>query len=157
MMKNEVEYSIRDAQAADIKTIVQNIREADRQEIWASTNLLPFHALKGSFLTSRDVKIGQADDTVLCMFGCKAPTMLGNTAVPWMIGTNSLSFHGRKFLRESIKVVEDWRSKYEYMENYVDARNEDAIRWLQWVGFSVYYPKPYGPDGLPFHRFSMER
>ena len=72
-----------------------------------------------------------------------------------MLGTIDLNFHSRKFLRESRRVVSLLAEEFPVMENYVDARNTASIRWLQWVGFSVYYPKPYGRDNLPFHRFDM--
>ena len=154
---SEAHYTIRPTEVADIKTVAANIRQADKEELWAASHMTPFQALKGSYLISRDISfVGEADGKVACMFGCKPPTKLSDIAVPWMVGTNELKFHSRRFLRLSRKMVEVWRKEFPYMENYVDERNVEAVRWLQWVGFSVYYPKPYGPDGLPFHRFDME-
>jgi ribosomal protein S18 acetylase RimI-like enzyme len=41
--------------------------------------------------------------------------------------------------------------------NYIDARNVDAIGWLQSLGFTVEDALPHGPDRLPFHKFSRSR
>lgn len=153
----KVKYEIRSAGVQDVNYIADNIREADRQELWAASHLTPFQALKISFLISRDIVfVGTADDVPVCMYGVKPPSMLGNKAVPWLIGTEDVPLHSREFLRRSREVVEEFSERFPYMENFVDARNEDAVRWLQWLGFSVYYPKPYGVEQLPFHRFSME-
>jgi hypothetical protein len=42
------------------------------------------------------------------------------------------------------------------MENWVDARNLDAIQWLRWCGFQIEAPRPYGKHGLDFCRFTMK-
>lgn len=150
-------YLVRSAAIQDVSFIAKNIREADRQEVWAASHMTPFQALKISFLISRDIVFtGLADGVPVCIFGVKPPSMLGTVAVPWLIGTDDIPLHSRTFLRESKKFVEGLKERFPVMENYVDARNVEAVRWLQWVGFSVYYPKPYGPDNLPFHRFVME-
>jgi hypothetical protein len=55
--------------------------------------------------------------------------------------------------RETIHLL---RRVYGPLENWVDARNRLAIRWLRWCGFEIEAPAPYGPHELPFCRFSMK-
>ncbi|MNC81827.1 hypothetical protein D3C75_1350850 [compost metagenome] len=43
------------------------------------------------------------------------------------------------------------------LTNYVDARNLAAIRWLQWLGFRMDSPVPYGPHRLTFRQFHLTR
>ena len=52
-------------------------------------------------------------------------------------------------------MVDGWRQEFPYMFNYVDVRHKEAIRWLKWLGFTLNEPTPYGPFGLPFHKFHM--
>jgi hypothetical protein len=47
---------------------------------------------------------------------------------------------------------------YRYLENLVDARNEDSIRWLVWCGFIVDIDAIiFGPERRPFFRFHKLR
>jgi hypothetical protein len=99
--------------------------------------------------------VGTHDDIPMCIFGVKEGSLLQPVARPWMIATPELSFHASKFLRGSVGVVEIWKQQFGFMENWVYEKNVEAVRWLQWLGFSVYYPSPFGPYNLPFHRFEM--
>ena len=45
---------------------------------------------------------------------------------------------------------------YRLLQNHVDARNTEAVRWLGWLGFEMDPALPFGPDQLPFHRFHWE-
>lgn len=149
-------YDVRQAELADVRIIADKIRKPDADELWASSHLTPYQALMVSFMVSRDTTFtGTANGVPVCMFGIREPSMLSDTAVPWMIAGADLEFYSKAFLRRSKAIVNMWRSIYPFMQNYVDERNVVAVRWLQWVGFSVYYPKEYGADKLPFHRFDM--
>ena len=47
--------------------------------------------------------------------------------------------------------------RYAVLTNFVDARNEPAIKYLRWLGFRFGVATPWGSAGLPFHPFTMER
>jgi hypothetical protein len=149
---------MRHAEKSDIEALAPHVRQPDRDELWASHRVTPGQALRHCYLVSRDttfVFTGVAMNKPVCMFGVKPGTLLSGVSVPWMIASEDIEFHSRVFLRESRKVTKVFAENFPVLENYVDARNVMAVRWLQWVGFSVYYPKPYGVDGLPFHRFEL--
>lgn len=147
-------YDVREATPVDIKAIATTMRQADVAEIKASSGATPYLALRTAWLVSRDTTFtGVADGEPVCMFGIKAPGMLNDVASPWMLASENLQFHSREFLRRSRDMVSMLRTTFPLMENYVDARNVAAIRWLHWVGFSLYYAEPYGVAQLPFHRF----
>lgn len=151
-----INYDIRPMEERDLSIIARNARQPDIDELWAAAHTTPLEALQYSATVSRDTcYTGLADDKPVCVYGVKSPSMLSNLAVPWMIATKELEFHSRVFLRRSRDMVKLINSQFPYMHNYVDARNTVSIRWLQWVGFSVYYPEPYGVEGMPFHPFDM--
>lgn len=77
--------------------------------------------------------------------------------VPWMVTTNHIETNPRGFLRASKAVMQDMLSRHYHLVNYVDSRNTDAIRWLQWLGADVAPAAPYGRSGLPFRKFTMNR
>lgn len=148
---------IRPAEISDVAAIAPSVRQPDIDELWASVRMAPYEALMASFRVSRDTAFtATSDGEPMCMFGVKAPSMLGSVAMPWMIASDRLEFNSRTFLRKSRQVLKIVSEQFPHMQNYVDARNVVAVRWLQWVGFLVYYPEPYGIDNLPFHRFELK-
>lgn len=153
-MKNE--YTIRATVPEDIKYLASVLRQGDIDELRASHGGSTRQAMWGAYLVSRDTTFtGEANGVPVCVYGVREPCMLNTVASPWMLASRDLVLHSGEFLRRSKQMVEIFRNIFPVMENYVDARNIASIRWLQWVGFSVYYPKPYGVEGLPFHRFDM--
>ena len=73
-----------------------------------------------------------------------------------MLGTDLIKKKQKIFLKRSKPWLEDIKKDYNYLENYVDARNTLSIKWLKWLGFKVEDPIPYGVNGEPFHKFTME-
>lgn len=155
-MSVKTKYDIHLARWEDVVHIIQNLREADRLEMCGmyGEDKHIGSLVRSSYLVSRDTSfIGTADGKPICLFGLVLPELLSNVATPWLLGTPDIKLHSLAFLRISRRIVTYWSTMAPVMRNYVDARNTDAIRWLQWVGFQVYYPQPMGPDDLPFHLF----
>lgn len=150
-------YSIRGLADGDVWHVASNMRARDVEEVWAASHFTPTEALRMSIAVSRDtVFVGVADGIPVCIYGVEPPSLLGLVARPWMLGTDGIDFHSREFLRRSRSLTRGLSERFPVMENYVDARNEASIRWLRWVGFSVYHPEPWGRDLRPFRRFRME-
>ena len=150
------EYSIRVARKNDLVFVAERMRAPDVAEVWASCHLTPLAALRASRRASRNMTfVGLANDTPVCVWGIAPGTLLNPVARPWLLGTDEMYSHSRAFLRHSRRMVEILKQAFPWMGNYVDARNTAAIRWLQWLGFSVYYPAPHGMEQMPFHYFEM--
>lgn len=132
-----------------------NARPADRDELWASDRYTPTRAILSGMAMAAECWCALFDGEPACVFGVTPATILGGVARPWLIGTPLLEQHPMAFLRRSRHVVRRWSRAYNTLENYVDARNCHAVAWLSWLGFDVQPPQPYGPDKLPFHRFTM--
>lgn len=91
------------------------------------------------------------------MFGVAPASLVGGLGVPWMIGTDAIERYQFTFLRHCRPCVDQMRLLYDTLVNWVDDRNVVAQRWLRWLGFHVEQPEPYGPDGIPFRRFTWRR
>ena len=59
--------------------------------------------------------------------------------MPWSVFNSVICKHPVAFLRECKRWV---NSIDQPMINAVDARDEQAIRWLKWLGFHVEHPEP---------------
>lgn len=75
--------------------------------------------------------------------------------IPWLLGTPEIPDHARAFLRASKLWVRQQIKQYDTLENWVDVRHTRAVQWLQWLGFSLDAPRPFGVEKMPFHHFVM--
>lgn len=140
-----------------ILSVAENMRPADQDEIWAACHLSPLESLTRAFMASPDAYAGMADDQPLLIYGLSKASFLQDVGHPWMLGAVALEKHSKALLRASKNIPMEMLTKYKYLLNYVDARNEKAIRWLKWLGFSLRDPIPFGVEKLPFHPFVMSR
>ncbi|CCG34026.1 TPA: hypothetical protein QFV80_003319 [Klebsiella aerogenes] len=145
------------ATAAHIAEILPLVRAADLQEFSATNGWSARRVLECGLKTSTFCCAGLVNGKVVTIFGVAPASMIGGSGIPWLVGTDSLEKYQRTFLRRCRKVVNAMLSVYPYLENYVDARNHVAKAWLHWLGFTLEDPAPYGVQGLPFHRFHMEK
>lgn len=149
--------AIRGARDADIDLMLPHIREPDIAEMWAAGRYTPEYALRQGLAQSDATWTGIVNDEIVCMFGVSAGSILGGIGVPWMIGTHAIDRHAASFVRHSRGALLMMQSRYEYLVNFVDDRNEAAKRWLGWLGFTIEEPRPFGPYRLPFRLFWMSR
>lgn len=152
-------FSITPPTEADIATVAATMRAADVAEVWASHRVTPEQALRLSITQSVEAWTLCHAGQPLCIGGVgrlTEGTLLGGpVSVPWLLGSEALMAHRRAFLRISRRVVPLWRRRHGVLVNRVDARNRASLRWLRWLGFEIAPAAPFGPDGMPFHRFVM--
>lgn len=148
---------IEPAQVGHVALVAPRVRQADRDELWASSHETPFDALATGVQISTSAWTGFVGDEPVCMFGVAPASLLGAVGVPWMIGTDAVERHQMAFLRRCRPCVDRMRSLYDVLVNYVDDRNVVAQRWLRWLGFHVGPAAPHGVEGLPFRRFMWRR
>lgn len=147
--------TIRPTEPEDILACSVSIRAADRAECWAAARWEPEETLWAGLQCSDPCLTALVDGEVVCIFGVVPVSLLTGRGCPWLIATTGLERHARKFLRESKQYVAAWAAQYEILMNHVDARNTVAIRYLRWLGFTLVPAAPFGPMGLPFHRFTL--
>lgn len=140
-----------------IELLAPNLRQEDMAEIWASSKSTPLEALTRAFNLPGECWALMNGDEVICMFGVARLYILDSKGSPWMLASDEISKHYLYFLRESKKYVKIIKSRYENLENYVDARNKISIKWLRWLGFEIGEARPYGVLKMPFHKFNLSQ
>jgi hypothetical protein len=73
----------------------------------------------------------------------------GEFRLIWACFCTVIERHPIPFLRACRRWLQDKGP----LLNYVDARNQQTITWLEWIGFEIDNPVPYGLNGELFHRF----
>ena len=152
-----IDYVIRGAEDDDIGELAENMRDLDRQEVYAATGATPLEALTHCMERKREAFTATADGVPFCMFGVTDLTSMGG-GTPWLLTSQDILKHRRQLIKFSAPVAHYWRDNmYDYLINFVDARHLPALRWASHIGFEVREAKPYGVFGLPFHPIVMQR
>lgn len=141
----------------DIQIVSAGMRKSDVLELRDSCGQDPVTALKRSVELTQDCFTGIVENEPIAMFGCAnhGDPLIG---IPWMLCTDRFDEevkygkHKRKFLREGRGIVAGWNDQYPLLTNYVDCRNENAINWLQWLGFT-FLREVEMPSAVPFYEF----
>lgn len=132
------------------------MRQADRNELAASSGEPVQQIIDESILASTLCWTALIDGEVAAIFGC-APigTMLSLSGAPWMLGTDVLDRHPLTLMKTCRPYTVQMQKTFNHLRNYVDARNVKSIRWLRRLGFTIHPAAPYGVAGQPFHLFEM--
>lgn len=136
------------------------LRAGDTQEI-AALGKEPLPALQESIVASDEAYAVFFGGEIGALFGVEtdpAPTLgAPKLGLIWMLSGRAAGKHPRDFLRWSRIVVSGLLSRYDALFNAIDARYTGALRWAEWLGFELEEPRPFGPLGMPFCRFSVRR
>lgn len=137
--------------------IAQSIRLHDKDEAWAAGLITPYGAMVEGVKYSDVAYTAFVDDVPVCMWGVVKDSFLFDHGTPWMMASTAVEQNIAKFLRASRPLLREIMTRYDSLENFVDARNTLSIRWLKWLGFTIEDAAPHGALSLPFHRFWMKR
>ena len=148
-MKNKITNTV---SRQTIQHLADNMREADVQEVWASDRHTPMEALEQGVLLSDMVWVAIVEGIPAAIGGVvPLPTDFHPRAgVCWMLATDRLKLQPYWFLEESKQTLKDMLSEYDYLSNFVDARNVVSLSWLQWLGFKAMPEAPYGAEQRMF-------
>lgn len=151
-----VKVEVREATVEDVLYIAKRLRAQDISEIKAATLQDPVDALLMTYNKSPMRKTGSIDGEPVALFGVvKQSIIYGGLGNPWLVGTPQLEDHAIAFLRRCKGHVAEMLRVAPVLENYVDTRNLRAMLWLDWLGFELDPPQPYGVLQRPFHKFHM--
>ena len=141
-----------------VQDLASHMRQADRDEVWASHRATPLEALTRSVQRSGGICWSvERPNRVVAIFGCAVVSLLGETGTPWLLGSDEIADIRITFLRYSKRIVANLSRSFALLENWIDVRNTLHLDWARWVGFKVDPPAPYGIDRLPFCRITMKR
>ena len=86
--------------------------------------------------------------------GLGRSALVGGHGVPWLLTGPACERHRKCFLLESRRQVRRMLGEAAPLINYVHADYRRAVRWLEWLGFTL-EPAVTIAAGR-FHRFTLE-
>lgn len=138
-----------------IDYVAENMRQADIDEVMAASGREPKRALSLGVLCSPQSWTMLVDGKPVAIGGVFSINVIYGEGVPWILGTTDLESNMKSFLRISKEYLELVLRYHSYLSNYVDVRNELAIKYLKWLGFSIGEPEPFGFMKKPFRKFEL--
>jgi len=150
---------VRDANINDIDLWeidpYHQMRPLEVSEVWASHHLRPKEAVSVSCLDSVQAFTIIHDYHLVGMFGIVPDSLIGERAQVWLLTTEEIYNMRIRFLKLTRHFIDEMRKSYPVLYNWVDARNEQCVRWLKWAGAEVFPPETHGVDKMPFHYFVL--
>lgn len=112
-------------------------------------------ALADSIIGSEDIWVVIHDNNIEGVFGvCRG----ADKGIPWFVATECFNDFKITFAKESKKVIHNMLTKYKKLENFVSSRHVQSIKWLSWLGFTIFTADEYFfvDPNTPFYKFSKE-
>lgn len=143
---------------AHVVALRDNLRAADLQEVWASSHKTGPEALESSFHRSDACWAIERSGTCIAMYGVgRGDSMAGVVGSPWLLGSEAIRSVRVAFAKHCPEYLNRMLMLYPVLFNYVDYRNDLAIKWLKWCGFKFHPAVLHGPDQTPFYPFELRR
>ncbi len=121
------------------RELTTNLREVDQREIMAFTDDVE-REVQESIDWSYELQYATTKDgRIIAIWGVQPKRNdegLRTHALIWCLGTDLIKRYTVSFAKESRTILQEWAKRYGSLYNMVGAFNDDAIRWLQWVGAS---------------------
>lgn len=138
------------ARPEDVADLAARITAADAAELAAAGTTVQ------DCLASTDAMALRLHGALVCLFGVVGHPVSPRGGVPWMLCTDTLAEVSPIAMAQvSDRVVSTWRERFDYLTNLVHRRNRRAVRFVQWLGFTV-GKTPCGP-GQEFFAFEWRR
>lgn len=150
-------WTIQQATMADAHAVAQRMSPADAAEVWASGRRTPLQAAQESVALSMWAKTWLLEGVPGCIYGIASASMIGDSALVWMLSTDLVRRYKTAFLRHYRGEIDQMLEIYPLIYTMVDARHTVCLRWLRWTGFEVKDAVPFGPDQMPFSYVSIAR
>lgn len=134
----------------------ENLRLVDVREMWLADRSRPRGALEiGAFMSDKAFVV-EADGIPVIIFGVDRDGLSDKGRV-WMLATDDIEFMKKSFVKQCRSVFYDLMDGYEMVYNYVYEKNEIALKWLKWLGFTIHPAIPFGVDCANFHRVEFKK
>lgn len=137
-----------------VQYVAENLRVADRTEVWLSDRITGYEAVLESWAASDLCRCIETEHGLPC-----ALTGLTTNRI-WLLATPDLTATKER----RVQLCKEGRGWVEHcllaagmaIGNDVYAKNKRSIRWLKHLGFQVAKPRPLGPSGALFSEFWRE-
>lgn len=141
--------------------LAPKLRYADRLEIMASSGMEPLEALVESVLVSDEDMCWAAtlNGLPVAMFGANKLIDDDNTVGGiWLLASDQIGLNKMDFMRKCKQHLAIMHERYEYLTNFIDARNLNTMRWLPRLGFRPCQRiDHYGVNGAAFIQYVSKR
>lgn len=139
-------------------SILDNMRQADQDEVRAASGLEPDLGLLDSWCRSMKTWAMISSGEIAAVMGLVAHPQSKDTGIPWMLGSDLMDSIKLFFTKQSKDFIRnEMLSEFKHLTNYVDVRNIKSIKWLVYCGFQLSKPAPFGPEGKAFHKMYLNK
>lgn len=145
-------FETRPVARGDVDHLLEHMRQADQGECAAALGDDWRTLVREGIPRSTMLLAGLYGGEFGSLFGV-SPTDHPRVGNPWLLGTDVVDQHPGAALQSGLIWVPRMLEQFPQLVNYVDARNERSIRWLDRIGFTIEPPHAYGYEGRPFHQF----
>lgn len=153
MIANE-RVSATEAMAVDLGS---RLRQSDRDEIEAASGMIPEQSIVLCVKVSKRSDAWLVDGRPAAIAGVADSWEGKGIGRVWMLASDEAEQFPKRLLHGNREYVQELLEGYEMLSNFVDDRNKKAQRWLNWLGFTIGEPVPYGIYGFPFRPFWMSK
>lgn len=133
----------------------ESLRKVDVLEMWLADHSKPFSALQICAFSSDKSYVVEADGVPVIIFGVDRDGLSENGRV-WMLATDDLEFMQKSFIKRCKKVFFELVEDFDMVYNYVYEKNEIALKWLKWLGFTIHPAITFGVECAMFHRVEFK-
>jgi hypothetical protein len=122
------------------------VRDNDARECRAA-GYEPEEALRLSIQRSDEVYEARAPNgELMALWGIRTSGFLTTSADVWLLSSNAVFDWPLAFGRESRRISSALMETYSILRVEVHARYFEAVKWLQWLGFSVVSTRRVGDE-----------
>lgn len=149
-----MDFQIYPATRSDAVSLAPRLRESDVREMTAAYGIAPQAALLESLEVSDDDMcwVAKLGDVPVVMFGVNS--IAPDTGGIWMLASDEVYSNKRDFMRHCWNHLMLMHTRYRYLTNFVDVRNQVAMRWMRKLGFeAVQFLPEFGYEGRPFIQY----
>lgn len=150
-----VRYEIVPSEAKHVAMLDAGMRAGDRLEI-TCLGIGVRKALYRSYRDSVMRKTAFIDGEIAAMWGCGG-NMLGGHGNPWLLTASPVERIPLSFAKVAKREAFEMIEMFPKLSGYVLASYEQACGLLELIGFTLSEPFPFGRNGAPFRRYTMER
>jgi hypothetical protein len=151
------EATIRFATYADGWALAARLRQADADEVRASTGQEPLPAILDSIEASVECCALFIGGELAAIWGVVPVDILAGVGHAWMLTTDVVERRARAFWVACRNILASLLDRWAMLENAIDARHEKAVRWARRLGFRLAPAVPFGHAGMPFHFFRVTK
>lgn len=153
----------RPATSKDINHIAGNMREIDldylREVHGAALDMRKLLKTSVEISPGAQTRVDASTGEPLAIRGISPVKRRTGRGIVWAIGAQATYQPNRlrEYVSEGRQYLQEMLKRYCLLENYINARNDGGIRFLESIGLTVHPPTIYGLHGVPFRHFTIER